>query len=998
MLVAMAKQRSSAFSPDAPQQEAIEHVHSPMLVLAGAGTGKTTVLIQRIARLIREGHARPDEILALTYTDNAAAEMRERVEAELKGTPVQGLQAVTFHAYCNVLLHQNKKNFDVLDEQDLWIFLRKRLRELNLKYFVRAANPSQFLFELLVFLRRCHDELVSPEQYAAYVARLERGELPLPRVGKSKDADELSDVETLDRCREIASVYATVEQMLKERNLGTFSHMITKAYHLLAKDNQVLDQARAHARFILVDEFQDANFAQIKIVAMLAGTARNVFSVGDPDQGIYRFRGASSAAFGLFLRQYPEAKMVVLEKNRRSVTPILRCAFSIINRNPPAFGMGNAVAARYQRTPLLSARDEDAARLGPVTDRPVNIVLLPTKDNEAEAADIAASITELKRQTRCRWRDFAVIYRSHINRDEVVSELSDRGIPFTIENMDVADTSEVRDLLACLTAIVRPEDAASLLRIAAMPQFSIRGEDIRGAIRAAARRRDGTSVSLITAISGIEGGPALLAQLDQARQAIAARSNHASAALEIVVRLFGLTADAPTIVAVRECIHRWEQKRIKEINESGEVSEFLVYLDLFREAGGAISLKSEDEDAVHLMTAHAAKGLEFDHVFIIRANQGSFPMNYREPLFGFPRELYDPDSASESDNKTLGEQEERRLFYVAVTRARDTLTFFAKQGTGKDKSPPGPLRDLMKDKAISDSLAQRAPRPFQTDMFAEADIVPAASSRIKDWFALPPSSPLNARLSATAVEAYDTCPLKFKLARDWRLPDELSGALQYGAAIHTVLLTYFEAIRKSRRLSDEELFQLFRETLTANGIVERYQQELYEAQGIEQLTGFLERLRESGSPDVLHTEVSFEIKIGDSTIAGRIDRMDRAGNDCVALVDYKTGKPKDDDDAKKSLQLSIYALAAKEKWGYQVNQVSFYNLDGNQLILTTRDASQLEQAKRKVEEVAAKIKEGNFEPKVGYHCGFCVYRSLCPAKERVTPLENTAKKAAGRAN
>jgi DNA helicase II / ATP-dependent DNA helicase PcrA len=993
----MAKQGSSVFSPDAAQQEAIGHVHGPMLVLAGAGTGKTTVLIQRIARLIREGHARPDEILALTYTDNAAAEMRERVEAELKGTQVKGLHAVTFHAYCNALLQQHKKGFDVLDDQDLWIFLRKRLRELSLKHFVRAAKPSQFLVELLVFLRRCHDELVSPEQYAAYVARLERGEFPLPRVGKSKDTDELSDEEILGRCHEISSVYFAVEQMLKDRNLGTFSHMITRAYYLLAENEQILDQARKQARFLLVDEFQDANFAQIKIVSMLAGVERNIFAVGDPDQGIYRFRGASSAAFGLFLRQFPDAKLVVLDKNRRSLTPILRCAFSVISKNPPAFGKGTPVAGRYQRRPLQSARDEEAASSASVTRCPVNVVTFPGKDNEAEAADIAVSINDLKRQTRCRWRDFAVIYRSHLNRDEVVSELSESGIPFTIENMDVADTSEVRDLLACLTAMVRPEDAASLLRIAAMPQFLIKGEEFRGALRAA-RKRDGTSVDLSTAIAGIEGGLALLAVLEQARRELESRLSKASAGLEIAVRLFGLAANAATIVSVREFIERWEQKPAKEINESGELSEFLVYLELFREAGGAIALKSQDEDAVHLMTAHAAKGLEFNHVFIIRAYQGSFPLPPREALLHFPRELYDPDSASESDNKTLGEQEELRLFYVAMTRARDSLTFFAKQGRGKEKSPPGPLRDMMSDKAITPYLVLRPPRPFQTDLFAAGEAIPAASSRLKDWFALPPSSPLNARLSATAIESYDTCPLKFKLGRDWRLPDELSGALQYGAAIHTVLLTYFEGIRQDRPLSDEQLFDLFRETLAANGIVERYQQELYEAQGIEQLTGLLERLRESGSPDVLHTEVSFEITIGESTVVGRIDRMDRASDNCVNLVDYKTGKPKDDDDAKKSLQLSIYALAAQEKWGYQVGQVSFYNLDGNQLILTTRDAAMLEVAKRKVEEVALKIKEGNFEAKEGYHCSFCVYRSLCPAKERVTPLVSIAEKAAGRAN
>src|ERR1700751_3570896 len=216
--------RSSTIIPDERQQEAIQHVSGPMLVVAGAGTGKTTVLTRRIAALIRDGHARPDEILALTYTDNAARELRERVQTELPTIRLSGLRAITFHAYCNELLKANGRGFGVLDDKDLWIYLRKRLRDLHLNYFVRAANVAQFLDDLLDFIRRCHDELVTPAKYAEYVARLERRERPIPRVTPSRDAPMLTDEEVLGRCREIASVFATLERILREENLGTFGH------------------------------------------------------------------------------------------------------------------------------------------------------------------------------------------------------------------------------------------------------------------------------------------------------------------------------------------------------------------------------------------------------------------------------------------------------------------------------------------------------------------------------------------------------------------------------------------------------------------------------------------------------------------------------------------------------------------------------------------------------------------------------------------------------
>ena len=279
--------RSTSFTPDHRQREAIEHVHGPMLVVAGAGTGKTSVLVNRIARLVKEGHAQPEEILALTYTKNSAAELGERVGA-LVGKA--GVHTATFHDYCLDLLKRSKKDFGVLDEADLWIYLRRRLRDLHLEYFVRAANVGEFLRDLLNFLSRCHDELVTPEKYAEYVSKIERGELAIPRVSKS--SHDISDAEVLGRCHEIARVFASTERWLLEENLGTFSHMITRALALLEGDAGVRAAARSQAKFILVDEFQDVNFAQVKLLSVLAGAQGNIFAVGDPDQAIYRFRGS----------------------------------------------------------------------------------------------------------------------------------------------------------------------------------------------------------------------------------------------------------------------------------------------------------------------------------------------------------------------------------------------------------------------------------------------------------------------------------------------------------------------------------------------------------------------------------------------------------------------------------------------------------------------------------------------------------------------------------
>src|SRR5580700_3029849 len=987
MAVSKSQSHPAQFVPDDRQREAIDHVHGPMLVVAGAGTGKTSVLIHRIARLVEQGHAKPEEVLALTYTVAAAGEMRERVRG-LLGKPIH---SATFHDYCLNLLKRAGKDFGVLDEKDLWIYLRKRIHELHLEHYVRAANVGQFLNDLLSFLSRCHDEMVTPEKYAAYVARLERGESTIPRVAKSKD--QLSDAEAIARCQEIARVFATTERWLRDENLGTFGHMITRAHALLAGDESLLSAERARTRFILVDEFQDANFAQIKILALLAGAAGNVFGVGDPDQAIYRFRGASSAAFQLFRRHFPETKMVVLGKNRRSTTPILQCAFAVVDKNPPVFAAGERGALAYRRTPLQSAREEDARKDGQTLPTfPVEAIAFAAKD--AEAPDVVSIIEETKRHSRCKWKDFGVLYRSHIHRDSVVQQLAEHEIPLSIENMDVSDTPEVRDLFACVASVVDLGSDANLFRVAALPQFNVDPLQLRAALRAIAREsKEGAVKPLSSVLNGVTGGQAVLQSVRQARDEVNRRQMKVRAALELIGKQFQLDLNSPILQAALKFAADWEDKATTKTKELGEWIEYLGY---FREAGGVIPMTSkDDEDAVRLMTAHGAKGLEFAHVFILRATSGSFPTGYRETLVEFTRELRDPDSATAGDDKTLNEQEERRLFYVAMTRARDSLHIYGKQGIGRDKTPAGLMRELIGNPGLGPWLRSRpalASQPELIEIAAAADPAYPEGSRLPAWLDLPPMEGLGARLSASAVESYETCPLQFKFEREWKLSREVQAAMQYGATMHRVLRTYYDSVRLGRVRTDDELLQLFRDDLATTGIQDDYQRGLYLKKGLQQLQDFLAGTHPTPPPDVLHTEEWFDVQIAGTKVIGRIDRVDQAADRTVNIIDYKTGKARSQEDADESLQLSIYAMAAHEKWGYRVGALVFHNLEGNVPVSSRRTEFQLEEARQRVAAAARGIAEGNFDPKLDYHCNFCAFRGLCPAREKRVP--NLAKSSA----
>src|SRR5438067_2716571 len=641
---------SKSFIPNPKQKQAIEHTTGPMLVLAGAGTGKTSVLVERIAFLIENQHARPEEILAITFTENAAQEMKERV-AKRVGRKA-AISASTFHAYCHGILRRSGRDFHVLPPEDVYVFLRQRIGQLGLERFIRPADLGEFLYDLRNFFDRCHEELIGPEKFQAWVDSLQPGP-DLPRNCKSKNIEELGVEEILARWREIARVYTNSMRLLEENNLGTFGLQISKAVGLLKADTELLQKERKRARFVLIDEFQDCNASNIILAELLGGGEQNVFAVGDPDQAIYRFRGASSAAFEEFQRRFPQTQGVVLDENQRSRGNILRVAFAAIALNPDV--SVSSAQINFQRRPLQSARDARDQQAGRfVFDEPVEVAI--SNAEQQEAADVAEEILHLRNRRTKGLQTVAVLYRSHAHREKMIEALAARDIPFIVKGVDILDTPVIRDVLAVARAVANDADVDSLFRICAFPQFGIKAEELREKLKAADNKSSFKAI-----LAAMDNGNTVLTAVREARSFVAQQKLGVRAAFTYFLQQFQLPDGDLATKALLRFLTEWEKKPYIEANT---LPVFLDYLKFFEEAGGSIPMLSEeqialaaeaDPDAVQLMTVHGAKGLEFSCVWLLRVLASSFPTPYRETLFEFPAPLR--SSIAIGDGKEFNVQE-----------------------------------------------------------------------------------------------------------------------------------------------------------------------------------------------------------------------------------------------------------------------------------------------------------------------------------------------------
>jgi DNA helicase-2/ATP-dependent DNA helicase PcrA len=607
----IASRGMDVLSLNPPQRQAVTHEKGPLLIFAGAGSGKTRVLTMRIANLIQAGVAEPERILALTFTNKAAREMRARLAVELGG-PKPGMWIGTFHAVATRMLRPHvellgyKPGFAIFDEDDSKSILKRALADLELDPRKNTLPP------LVEAISKAKSELLSPADITGKAAK--------------------------DRVLKI--VYERYEELSRESNGMDFDDLILNLVHLWRENPAVLEEWRSRFDQVLVDEYQDTNRAQYEMLIELAGGHRNLTVVGDDDQSIYAFRGADVRNILGFQRDFPEAKVVKLEQNYRSTQAILDTAHAVIRRNP-------------ERSEKRLWTDEGQGR------KPV---LLLAPDDGEEARFVAAEIAALVENDSHGHSDFAVLYRTNAQSRAFERALLEQRIPYNlVGGLRFWDRREIKDVVAYLRFLVNPSDAVSFDRVANVPKRRISDKTVQAAIGAAA---DGGGTSILEMC----GTSAQVPARPEAQEALArfhaevvpllveAATRKPGELVQLVIRRCNLaehyddgTAGAPA-----------------RLNNLEELREIARGYDRYAPPRGlermltdiALTADLDDLDEsrqrVTLITLHMAKGLEFPVVFLT---------GLEDKLLPHERALAEP----------RGLEEERRLCYVGITRARSRL-------------------------------------------------------------------------------------------------------------------------------------------------------------------------------------------------------------------------------------------------------------------------------------------------------------------------------------
>jgi DNA helicase-2/ATP-dependent DNA helicase PcrA len=597
-----------------PQRDAVTTTEGPVLVIAGAGSGKTRVLTHRVAHLLATRRARPNEILAITFTNKAAGEMRERIETML-GSVARAIWILTFHAACGRILRREaerlgyRSNFTIYDQADQVRLVKQCLEELDRdpKRFVPRGVHAQ--------ISNAKNQLVGPDEYAS-------------RVASFHD-------------QTVADVYGLYQRRLFASNAVDFDDLLMLTVDVLQRFPEARERWSKTFRYVLVDEYQDTNHAQYVLLKLLAGAHGNVMAVGDPDQSIYAFRGADIRNILEFEHDFPGTRVIALEQNYRSTNAILGAANALIAHN----------------------RDRKEKRLWSDLGEGEPVRVVEVEDEHAEARFVAAELAWLVELGYSR-REIAVVYRTNAQSRVLEDVLVRQGIDYrVIGGPRFYERAEIKDAMAYLQAIDNPYDAVSLVRAANRPRRGL-GDTSLSRLAAFA---DGEGISLWEAFGRAEEAGLATASLRSAKafhsllQSLmaAALDTSVSAVVALMLERSGYleALEAERTIEARGRIENLEEligvaREYESAADEPSLSSFLQEISLYSDQDAL--LDQDESGQVTLMTIHNAKGLEFRGVFMLGMEEGIFP-----------------HSRSLEENEV---EEERRLCYVGMTRAKERLT------------------------------------------------------------------------------------------------------------------------------------------------------------------------------------------------------------------------------------------------------------------------------------------------------------------------------------
>ncbi|KYC52768.1 MAG: DNA-dependent helicase II [Candidatus Methanofastidiosum methylothiophilum] len=986
------------------QKKAVETIQGPILIIAGAGSGKTGVITKKIAYLVSSGI--PEEnILALTFTDKAAAEMLSRVN-ELVG-PKEGLTITTFHSFCKEIIEDNilelKLNspLKVIEDTAQLVWFIKNIDSFKFEFIKIGFKPITLVEELRKVISKFKDEFVTIEKLEGYIEK------------KSSEVLDEEEMERLLTLKDILKAYKFYEDYKTKNNLLDFGDMLTKIYELFKTRPTILKKYQERFKYVLIDEFQDTNFIQLQIINLIAAKYRNITVVGDDDQSIYRFRGAYLTNISEFREIYPDHKEIVLEQNYRSTKRILAVANRLISNKPERF------------VKKLFTENEEGER----------VIVSELQNDEEEAHYILNKIQELLK--KYDYKDIAILVRKKKDAQPIIDLFDKHKMPYEfIGNSDFFREPLIKDVISFLKIALNPIDSnIEIIRVLQRKQASIKPVEIKRFSRFAYKNKL-SLYETFERLTEIEVDLDKFNDIKKKLEKIVSGKNNLKLP-ELVYRVLFEIDFYKYEVSLNN------KRNISLLNQfytltvdyynlymEGELEDFMDFI----EYASNFEIKTEtqgENNVIQIMTIHTAKGKEFPVVIVPDLVSGKLPTKYRSDKFEIPKELLN-GAASEFSERELHIQEERRLFYVSMTRAEKNLiiTYAKRYGDNKRDSKESeflteidyknnpdvefisPRQDpiSIKEESIKGLIRQNYVQEIVSDLHRMdySKILPKLMvlEKIKGGEPLsilkdikePDYKEILKQIeegemikekiieeeltfSASQFNTYDRCPRIYKYSYIYRIPRLPKPYFDLGGTIHDVIESLSKKIMEGEKINIE----LALKYLDAYWERDGYENETAEMQAREDAVEILETFlkeQENMKTEIVEVEKNFTIKLGDYSITGFIDRIDRDGNDYV-IWDYKTSKSTiSENDLRKDFQLLVYDMAVRELFGKRPKQVGLWYLRHNKKIVIEPSEEDIENVKKEILEIIENIMKEEFSPTPGKECYNCDYDLLCDEKEK----------------
>jgi len=955
------------------QRRAVEHGDGPLLVVAGAGTGKTHVIAARIVHLITTGAAKPHQILALTFTEKAAAAMQERVDVN---TPLGLNDAAirTFHAFGDEVFREfalelgRSGDLRVLSPAEQVIFVREHLFELPLRRYRPAGDPLRHVRALLDLFSRARDDDISPDEYRAFAERLRQG------AAAADDPDAAAD--EADSQAELAATYAAYGALKEKHGVVDFGDQVALCLRLLRDHPAAAARLQARFRYVLVDEFQDTNDAQFKVIRAIVEPHRNLAVVGDDDQSIFGWRGATLGNFDAFRETYPDAKVVTLVENRRSTQGILDAAYRLIQHNPERLETRLGIDKRLRGRPSTGDGEIDHLAYASAAD---------------EAEDVAGRIASLALRTQRKLGEFAVLVRYNNDATRVLHALARRGLPAHFSGGgQLYDRPEIRLLISFLSSVAAPSDSRHLFHLATSALYAFPPIELARLAESGERRQRPLRELFESLASGETTGFEERA-VASAKELVEDLAYYAGRAAEVTTAelLFEFLERSKLLARYRdpESALVEEQGRnvakfLRLVASAGRAlpldrpAFFVPHLELLREAGDDPSAADfeQSENAVNVLSIHKAKGLEFGFVFLVVATEERLPGMLRAPALPLPDDLARTPAADRDRHAA----EERRLAYVAMTRAKDGFFFT----TATDY---GSTRGHRPSRFIEEALGRRPDRKSaRLAAFEELQrFQPAAPEADSPLPALGPDDALT--LSYSQIDDYRRCPLRYRYAHVLRIPVLPTPPMIYGLALHEAVSDYLRRRREGQRPTLAQLQATFRAAWLAEGFISpEHQSERFDA-GLAALRRFHDDEAGKDPPELVEQRFSF--MLGRDRVVGRWDRVDNTPEGAV-ITDYKSSALDEDDGgsaqrrAAQDLQLRVYALAHLKMYGSKPAKTVLHFLETGTRGEAVPGDDDIGAVGAQITSTASKIRARRFaadpaKPEART-CRQCPYSAICP--------------------